>query len=281
MTLSQQGFAHPATASRAPRASRMRWRSLALCIAALGMNSMASAAEVRLQPVPLGTAGYFAILSKAGITTTGNTAIWGGIGVSPIASTAITGFGLMDSSGQYSLSSQVLGAAFAANYASPTPSKLITSVSNMQTAYANAAGRLYPNFINLGGGNIGGRGVDAGPLQMEHRRTNTRQRHAFGQQRCGLDFPDCRQSEHLHWQEDALSRRCPAEEYLLAGSRTDSLRDELHHVGKHAEQDCHRHENRRKIVWSGARADCGYSRRQCDYPPLTSQGERRVHPSAP
>jgi hypothetical protein len=161
MTL-QQDFSHPIRTSCHALANRMRWGSLALCVAVLGISSIASA-EVRLPPVPLGSAANFVILSKAGITTTGNTAISGHIGVSPIAGTAITGFGLRgDSSGRFAWSSQVLGHVFAANYGSPTPTGLVTAVNDMQIAYTNAAGRLHPNFINLGAGNIGGRVITPG-----------------------------------------------------------------------------------------------------------------------
>jgi hypothetical protein len=126
------------------------------------MTSLA-AAEVMIAPVPLASAGGYAILSKAGISTTGDTAIFGRIGVSPIASTAITGFSLiLDGSGQYSLSSQVLGRVIAANYATPIPSVLTTAIGDMQTAYANAAARKLPNFTNLGSGNIGGRVLTPG-----------------------------------------------------------------------------------------------------------------------
>jgi precorrin isomerase len=56
--------------------------------------------------VDLGFAANFVILSKAGISTTGGTNIVGDIGGSPIAATAITGFGLiLDPSGQFSTSS--------------------------------------------------------------------------------------------------------------------------------------------------------------------------------
>ncbi|HEX5328907.1 Ig-like domain-containing protein, partial [Sulfuricurvum sp.] len=43
-------------------------------------------------PVNLGTAGNFVLLSKSGISTTGATSITGDIGVSPIDATAFTGF---------------------------------------------------------------------------------------------------------------------------------------------------------------------------------------------
>lgn len=113
--------------------------------------------------VNLGTAGNFVILSKAGISTTGVTKITGNIGVSPIAASAITGFGLvMDRLGQFSTSALVTGKVYAADYKVPTPNMLTTAVSDMQTAYTNAAGRAptYPN--NLYSGNLGGRTLGPG-----------------------------------------------------------------------------------------------------------------------
>jgi len=107
--------------------------------------------------VNLGSSGNYVILSKSGISTTGTTSIVGDIGVSPITSTAITGFGLtLDGSGTFSTSSLVTGKVYAADYTAPTPSNLTTAVSNMQTAYTDAAGRTSPNFTELGAGNIGG-----------------------------------------------------------------------------------------------------------------------------
>src|ERR1035437_2508905 len=108
-------------------------------------------------PVNLGSAGNFAVLAKSGISTTGTTSINGDIGVSPIAATAITGFGLiMDPSNQFSKSSLVNGKVYAASYAAPTPAKMTTAVSDMQTASTNAAGRTNPTATELGAGNIGG-----------------------------------------------------------------------------------------------------------------------------
>ena len=97
------------------------------------------------------------ILAKSGISTTGTTSIVGDIGVSPAAATFITGFGLIaDASNQWSTSSLVTGKAYAANYAVPTPANMTTAVSDMQTAYNNAAGRTLPTATELGAGNIGG-----------------------------------------------------------------------------------------------------------------------------
>ena len=106
--------------------------------------------------VDLGTAGNYVLLSKAGISTTGTTKVTGSIAVSPIAASAITGFGLvLDKSRTFSTSTLVTGRVYAANYAAPTPSVLTTAVKDMQTAYTNAAGRA-ADATGLGSGNIGG-----------------------------------------------------------------------------------------------------------------------------
>ena len=108
-------------------------------------------------PVNLGTAGSFVILTKTGVTTTGTTTVVGDIGVSPIAATAITGFGLIaDSSNTFSTSSLVTGKIYAADYASPTPAKMTTAISDMETAFTDAAGRSTPDFTELGAGDISG-----------------------------------------------------------------------------------------------------------------------------
>ncbi|MDO8572341.1 MAG: ice-binding family protein [bacterium] len=107
--------------------------------------------------VVLGSAGNFVILTKSGISTTGSTSITGDIGVSPIAASAITGFGLiMDVSNTFSTSAQVIGKVYAADYTPPTPTTMTTAVSDMQTAYTDAAGRTNPTSTELGAGNIGG-----------------------------------------------------------------------------------------------------------------------------
>jgi len=109
-------------------------------------------------PVNLRTAGDFAILTETGITTTGTTTVVGDMGVSPIAATAMTGFGLIaDSTNNFSTSSLVTEKIYAADYAPPTPTKMTTAISDMETAFTDAAGRTSPNFIELGGGDISGR----------------------------------------------------------------------------------------------------------------------------
>lgn len=109
--------------------------------------------------INLGTAGDFAILTKSGISTTGVTAITGDIGVSPIAATGMTGFGLvMHSSGQYSTTPIVSGRAYASDYAAPTPSKMTTAVSDMETAFTTGNGLTAPPpIVNIYAGDISGR----------------------------------------------------------------------------------------------------------------------------
>lgn len=107
--------------------------------------------------VDLGVAGDYVILAKTGITTTGVTAITGDIGVSPIDSTAITGFGLtMDVSGTFATSALITGSVFASDYTEPTPTNLTAAILAMQAAYDDAEGRLDPNETELGAGEIGG-----------------------------------------------------------------------------------------------------------------------------
>lgn len=109
--------------------------------------------------VNLGTAGDFVILTKSGISTTGVTSITGDIGVSPAAASAITGFGLiMDTNGQSSHTPIVTGKVFAADYAAPTPAKMTTAVSDMETAFTTANGLTTPApVVGLYAGDISGR----------------------------------------------------------------------------------------------------------------------------
>lgn len=108
-------------------------------------------------PVFLGTAGNYVILAKSTITTTGTTAIVGNIGLSPAAETFITGFALTrDATNEFSTSNLVTGQIHAATMAAPTPSKLTTAVSDMETAYTNAAGRSLPDFVEHGAGDVSG-----------------------------------------------------------------------------------------------------------------------------
>lgn len=112
--------------------------------------------------VELGKAGEYAILSKSGISTIPTSVITGDIGVSPISFTAITGFSLVaDATTKFSTSPQVTGNVYASDYAAPTPSNIGTAVSNMETAYTDAAGRA-PNYTELYSGDISGKTLIAG-----------------------------------------------------------------------------------------------------------------------
>ena len=109
-------------------------------------------------PINFGLAANYTILAKSGISTTGVTSIGGNIGVSPIAASAITGFGLiMNTGGQSSRTPIVSGSVFAADYAAPTPANLSTAVSNMETAYTTANNLVTPApVVNAGAGNVTG-----------------------------------------------------------------------------------------------------------------------------
>ena len=116
----------------------------------LPSTTSAVAAVVR-EPVDLGTAGNFAILTKSGVTDVPSSAITGDVGASPINGAAV---GLS--------CTEVTGTIYTVDAAGPLPCRvtdapgLTTAVGNMETAYTDAAGRTLPDFINLGAGEIGG-----------------------------------------------------------------------------------------------------------------------------
>lgn len=104
-----------------------------------------------LTPVDLGSAGDFIILSKTGISTVAESKITGDIGVSPAAATYMTGFSLVEDAShpQFSSSAQVVGRVYAADYGVPTPAKMTTAISDMETAYTDAASRHLSRKSNL------------------------------------------------------------------------------------------------------------------------------------
>ena len=110
-----------------------------------------------LAAVKLGVAGNFAILSKTGITNVYKSAILGDIGTSPI-----TGAALLVSC------AEVVGNVYTVDAAGPLPCRVTsatmlgTAVGDMQAAYTDAAGRINPNFLNLGAGNVGGKTLTPG-----------------------------------------------------------------------------------------------------------------------
>ncbi|MDB5105944.1 MAG: hypothetical protein JWP91_3633 [Fibrobacteres bacterium] len=107
-------------------------------------------------PVLLGKSGDFVILAKSAVSTTGTTVVTGDVGVSPAAASFITGFSLLAPPSTFSTSALITGKVYAADFDSPTPANLTTAVSNMMTAFTDAAGRA-PDYIELGAGSIGGR----------------------------------------------------------------------------------------------------------------------------
>ena len=116
-------------------------------------------ANAQTNPVNLGTAENYAILTRSGISTTPQSEI------TPIDTTAITGFSLtVASDGTSSTSDQVTGTAYAATYSGDTPSLLTVAIGDMETAYTDAAGRPNEDVdrINLGSGEIGGQTLTPG-----------------------------------------------------------------------------------------------------------------------
>ena len=105
--------------------------------------------------VNLRSAGDYVILAESGISTVPPAVITGNLGISPAASTLITGFSLIaDATNVFSTSAQVTGKVYAADYALPTPSNLSTAIGDMGLAFADAAGRA-PTVTELGAGHGG------------------------------------------------------------------------------------------------------------------------------
>lgn len=109
-----------------------------------------------LSIIDLGEAENYVIVAKAAINNNNTSTITGDLGLSPAATSYITGFSLVDATG-YATSAQITGKVYAADMAVPTPSNMTTAVNNMVTAYNDAAGRPSPDFVELGTGNIGGK----------------------------------------------------------------------------------------------------------------------------
>jgi hypothetical protein len=114
-----------------------------------------------LAAVNLGAAGNYVILAKTAINNNPTSSITGDLGLSPAATSYITGLSITNATG-YATSAQVTGKIYAADMASPTSTNLTTAVNDMTTAYNNAAGRPSPDFSELGTGNIGGRTLTEG-----------------------------------------------------------------------------------------------------------------------
>lgn len=112
--------------------------------------------------VLLGTSGNFAILAKTAVSTVPQSAITGDVGVSPAATSFLTGVSLTMVGTTSATSTQVTGSLYGADMSPPTSTNLTTAVLDMQAAYTDAAGRPTPDVLNLGSGNIGGQTLVAG-----------------------------------------------------------------------------------------------------------------------
>ncbi len=114
-----------------------------------------------LAVVNLGTSINYVILAKTAINNVPTSNITGNLGLSPAATSYITGLALTNATG-YATSSEVTGKIYAADMVSPTSNNLTTAVNDMNTAYNDAAGRVSPDFVELYTGNIGGKTLTPG-----------------------------------------------------------------------------------------------------------------------
>ncbi len=109
----------------------------------------------------LGTSGNYVILAESAITNVPTSAITGDVAISPAAESYLAGFVLTDATG-FATATEVVGKVYAADQAPPTPITLTTAISDMGTAYTDAAGRPSPDFLELGTGAIGGMTLQPG-----------------------------------------------------------------------------------------------------------------------
>jgi hypothetical protein len=111
----------------------------------------AAVAYAAQAPVNLGSAGDFTILSKTGITDVHASAVVGNVGTSPITGAALL-----------LTCDEVTGYIYTVDAAGPLPcrvtdaTRLTAAVGDMEAAYNDAAGRINPDVLNLGAGEIGG-----------------------------------------------------------------------------------------------------------------------------
>lgn len=102
-------------------------------------TASAGAVVTGIAPLDLGTAGNYAILSKAGVSTIPNSLVTGNIGVSPVARTYLTGWSqTYEVTDTYATSDQVVapGKLYASDNAVPVPANMTTAIADMETAYA-------------------------------------------------------------------------------------------------------------------------------------------------
>ncbi|MDP9169215.1 MAG: ice-binding family protein [Acidobacteriota bacterium] len=120
-------------------------------MALLLAGAVSAGAALGPPPVNLGVAGTFVILTKTGITDVYASAVTGDVGTSPI-----TGAAMLLTCGEVS------GTIYSVDAAGPLPctvnnaTLLTAAIGDMGFAYNDAAGRVSPNFVELGAGEIGG-----------------------------------------------------------------------------------------------------------------------------
>jgi len=124
---------------------------LTILLGFFAAGSASAGTGIGPMPVNLGDADTFAILSKSGITDVYRSSVVGDVGTSPI-----TGAALLLTCGE------VTGKIFTVDASGPLPCAvtdatfLTSAVGDMGFAYDDAAGRVLPNFVELGAGEIGG-----------------------------------------------------------------------------------------------------------------------------
>ena len=110
-----------------------------------------------IEPVEHGLSGTFTVLSKSGITNVYPSNITGDVGSCPISGTATL-----------LTCPEVNGSVYSVDPAGPAPCvvtaphRLTLAVNHMEAAYTDAAGRINPDFVDLGAGIIGGQTFSPG-----------------------------------------------------------------------------------------------------------------------
>ena len=120
-------------------------------ISMLAAGATTAAAAAPETPINLGSASNFTVLSKSGITDVYKTSINGDVGTSPITGAAI---GLTCDEVNWII--YTVDAAGPLPCSVTDPTRLTAAVGDMETAYNEAAGRVLPDELNLGAGEIGG-----------------------------------------------------------------------------------------------------------------------------
>jgi hypothetical protein len=144
-------FLNSKTEKREEQMIKTLTASMALLLVVCGSGFASS------QPVNLGKAGGFVILTKTGITDVYASAVTGDVGVSPITGAALL-----------LRCTEVSGKVYSVDAAGPLPCAitdatfLTGAIGDMEFAYTDAAGRTSPDFTELGAGEIGGKTLGPG-----------------------------------------------------------------------------------------------------------------------